>query len=108
MAFTLAAFFRFWAAPLSAGPDIAQFWAFAQVFETHGLDFYQHADATDSSFPFLGWAYVYPPIWLLILWLCSLATPGSFASAEVIDESWRLAMKTPIIMADLAIISASV
>jgi len=103
MAFTLAAFFRFWAAPLSAGPDIVQFWAFAQVFESQGLDFYQHAEATDGTFPYWGWAYVYPPVWLLILWLCSLAAPGSFASAEIIDESWRLAMKTPIIMADLAI-----
>ena len=101
--FTLAAFFRFWAAPLSAGPDIAQFWAFAKVFADNGLDFYQHANATDGSFPFSSWDYVYPPIWLLILRLSLLAAPSSTASAWIIDENWRLAMKTPIIMADLAI-----
>ncbi len=101
--FILAAFLRFWAAPLSAGPDMSQFRAFAQVFESHGLDFYKYADATDSSFPYWGWAYVYPPIWVLILRGCSLIVPGSFASTRVIDESWRMAMKTPIILADLAI-----
>ncbi len=101
--FGLAAFFRFWAAPLSAGPDVIQFWAFAQVFASHGLDFYNYADATDGSFPYWGWAYVYPPVWLLILRIGSLITPGSFASTKMIDESWRLAVKTPIILADLAI-----
>ncbi|MFO8100561.1 MAG: hypothetical protein R6U37_00115 [Dehalococcoidia bacterium] len=102
-AFALAAFFRFWAAPLSAGPDIIQFRAFAQVFESEGLDFYKYADATDGSFPYWGWAYVYPPIWLLILRAGSLITPGSLASTEMVDEGWRLAVKTPIILADLAI-----
>ncbi|MFO8010346.1 MAG: hypothetical protein R6U89_05975 [Dehalococcoidia bacterium] len=99
----LAALSRFWASPLSAGPDIAQFWAFAQVFGEHGLDFYQYADATDGTFPYWGWGYVYPPLWLLILKLGSLATPDSFASVQVIDESWRIAAKTPIILSDLAI-----
>ncbi len=48
-----AAFFRFWAAPLSAGPDVAQFWAFAKMFQLHGLDFYQYAAGNASIFPFL-------------------------------------------------------
>ncbi|MFA4836726.1 MAG: glycosyltransferase 87 family protein, partial [Dehalococcoidia bacterium] len=101
--FLLAAFIRFWAAPISAGPDIAQFWAFADVFHNHGLDFYQYADAKDGTFPFWGWGFVYPPIWLLILGISLLIAPSSAASSQMIDESWRLAMKTPIITADLAI-----
>ncbi len=101
--FILAALARFWAAPFSSGPDVVQFWAFAQTFDSHGLDFYQYAEATDGSFPYWGWAYVYPPLWILILWLGSLATPEAFASTEFVSESWRLVVKTPIILADLAI-----
>lgn len=62
----LAAVIRVWAAPTSAGPDVAQFWAFAKVFQQHGLDFYRYANAQLDIFPMKGWAYVYPPIWLLI------------------------------------------
>jgi len=98
-----AALFRFWAAPLSAGVDVAQFWAFAQVFQLHGLDFYRYADGNASMFPFPGWAFVYPPVWLLILGLSRLAAPASSATGFMVDTSWRLAMKTPIILADLAI-----
>ncbi|MFH1032155.1 MAG: hypothetical protein V1767_06305 [Chloroflexota bacterium] len=103
LALVIAAFVRFWAAPLSAGPDVAQFWAFAKVFQQHGLDFYRYANARTPIFPFQGWGYVYPPVWLLILRLSLFAAPASFASSSVIDTSWRLAMKTPIIFADLAI-----
>jgi hypothetical protein len=98
-----AAFFRFWAAPLSAGPDVAQFWAFAKMFQLHGLDFYQYAAGNASMFPFSGWAFVYPPVWLLMLGLSMLAAPASSATGFMVDNSWRLAMKTPIIFADLAI-----
>lgn len=98
-----AAFFRFWAAPLSAGPDVAQFWAFAKMFQLHGLDFYQYAAGNASNFPFSGWAFVYPPVWLLMLGLSMLAAPASSATGFMVDNSWRLAMKTPIIFADLAI-----
>ena len=98
-----AAFFRFWAAPLSAGPDVAQFWAFAKMFQLHGLDFYQYAAGNASIFPFSGWAFVYPPVWLLMLGLSMLAAPASSATGFMVDNSWRLAMKTPIIFADLAI-----
>ena len=103
VALITAAFFRFWAAPLSAGPDVAQFWAFAKVFKIYGLDFYRYADATLSIFPFKGWGFVYPPLWLLILGLALLAAPASQATALMVDTSWRLAMKAPIIAADLAI-----
>jgi hypothetical protein len=99
----IAALIRFWAAPLSAGPDVAQFWAFAEVFRQHGLDFYRFAEAKLAIFPFKLWAYVYPPIWLLILGLALLAVPSSLASATMVDPGWRLAMKTPIILADLII-----
>jgi hypothetical protein len=98
-----AAFFRFWAAPLSAGPDVAQFWAFAKVFQLHGLDFYRYADGTAAIFPFSGWGFVYPPVWLLTSRLALLAAPLSSATNIMVDTSWRLAMKTPIIAADLAI-----
>jgi hypothetical protein len=98
-----AAYSRFWAAPLSAGQDVAQFWAFAKVFQMHGLDFYRYADASLDIFPTKGWGFVYPPIWLLILSLALLATPMSSATDVMVDSSWRLAMKTPIIAADLAI-----
>lgn len=99
----LAAFFRFWAAPLSAGPDVAQFWAFAKVFQDHGLDFYRYADATLDIFPYPGWGFFYPPIWILTLGLALLFVPSSLVANHVIDISWRIAMKFPIIVADLAI-----
>jgi hypothetical protein len=98
-----AACFRFWAAPLSAGPDVPQFWGFAKVFGQYGLDFYQYADAQLDIFPEKGWRYVYPPVWLLISWLALAAVPGSIATADMVDTGWRTAMKTPIIAADLAI-----
>jgi hypothetical protein len=102
-AFVLAASIRFWAAPLSTGPDVAQFWAFADTFRLHGLNFYQYASALMATFPFYAWGFVYPPVWLLILRLCLLAVPSSAATALWVDTGWRLAMKTPLITADLAI-----
>jgi hypothetical protein len=98
-----AVYIRVWAAPLSAGPDVAQFWAFATVFHSHGVDFYRYASATDGSFPFWGWGYVYPPVWLLVLGICLLAASGSQATEFMVDPSWRLAMKVPLIAADVAI-----
>jgi len=98
-----AAYLRFWAAPLSAGVDVPQFWAFAKVFHTYGLDFYRYADATLDIFPVKGWGFVYPPIWLLILGLALAVVPGSTITETFVSNGWRLAMKTPIICADLAI-----
>ena len=98
-----AAFLRFWAAPLSAGPDVAQFWSFAKVFQTHGLDFYRYADAYTENFPYPGWGYFYPPVWLLLLRVALFFVPASSATDSMIDPAWRFAMKTPIIAADLAI-----
>ncbi len=102
-ALLFAGFIRIWAAPISAGPDVAQFWGFAKLFQIHGLDFYQHADGYDSILPTPGWGFVYPPIWLLFLKVALFASPGSLATSDMVDSSWRLAMKTPIIAADLAI-----
>ena len=99
----LAGFIRFWAAPISAGPDVAQFWGFAKLFQIHGLDFYQYADGYDKILPTPGWGFVYPPVWLLLLRVALFASPGSIATSDMVDSSWRLAMKTPIIGADLAI-----
>jgi hypothetical protein len=99
----LAAFIRFFAAPSASGPDVAQFWAFAEVFRQRGIDFYRFADANQAIFPYQGWAYAYPPVWLLILGLVFLFVPGSYAGPTYIDSSWRLAVKTPIILADLAV-----
>jgi hypothetical protein len=99
----LAAYCRLWAAPISAGPDVLQFWAFAQVFHTYGLDFYRYADASLAIFPYKFWAFVYPPIWLLLLGLALMVVPESTATYITVDSSWRLAIKTPIILADLAI-----
>ena len=99
----LATFIRFWAAPLSSGQDVAQFWAFAKVFQAHGLDFYRYADASSGNFPYYGWGFFYPPIWLLILGLALLFVPSSLVADHMIDTSWRIAMKSPIIVADLAI-----
>jgi len=98
-----AGFFRMWAAPLSAGVDIGQFWGFAKLFESHGLDFYRFADGTDPILPVNGWGYVYPPIWLLILRGALFVSPDSLATASLVDVSWRVAMKVPIIASDLAI-----
>jgi hypothetical protein len=98
-----AAFIRLWAAPLSAGPDVSQFWAFAEVFRQHGLDFYRYAAAKLEMFPFQGWSFVYPPVWLIILGLALVTVPASLATAEMVDPGWRLAMKVPIIIADLMI-----
>jgi len=99
----IAASMRLWAAPLSAGPDVAQFWAFARVFHDHGLDFYRYADASLDIFPFARWGFVYPPVWLLALGLALLFVPSSSATATMVDTGWRIAMKAPIIAADLAI-----
>ncbi len=98
-----AIYIRAWAAPLSAGPDVAQFWALATVFHNHGIDFYQYASATDGTFPFYGWGFFYPPIWLLILGLCLLGASASQAMDLMVDPSWRVVMKSPIIAADAAI-----
>ncbi len=97
----VAAWVRFFVAPFSAGPDVAQFWAFAKVFQSSGIDFYRYADATLDIFPFKGWGFVYPPVWLLSLGMSLAAVPESFASSTVVDLSWRLAMKAPIIVTDL-------
>lgn len=100
---TGAIYIRVWAAPLSAGPDVAQFWALATVFHSHGIDFYQYASATDGTFPFYGWGFFYPPVWLLILGLCLLTTSASQATELMVDPGWRVAMKAPIIAADAVI-----
>jgi hypothetical protein len=99
----LAAFLRFWAAPLSAGQDVAQFWAFARIFQDYGLDFYRYADARLDIFPYAGWGFFYPPVWILILGLALLFVPSSSVAGHMIDTGWRIAEKTPIILADLAI-----
>lgn len=99
----LAAFLRFWAAPLSAGQDVAQFWAFAKVFQDYGLDFYRYADARLDIFPYAGWGFFYPPVWILILGLALVFVPSSSIAGHMIDTGWRVAEKTPIILADLAI-----
>jgi hypothetical protein len=104
----IAAFIRVWPASISAGPDPAQFWAFAKVFQQHGLNFYRYADAQLDIFPMKGWAYVYPPIWVMITRVCLFFSPsGSAASvAGIVSVSPVMApgqSKCPIIMADLAI-----
>ena len=99
----IAGLIRLWAAPISAGPDVGQFWGFAKLFEIHGLDFYRYADGTDKILPVNGWGYVYPPIWLLITRLSLVFSPHSLATSSLVDISWRVAMKVPIIAADLAI-----
>jgi len=105
--FALAPFIRIWAAEISSGPYIVQFWAFAKVFQTYGLDFYRYADAQLAIFPNKGWGFVYPPIWLLILRLCLFFAPSSqvtyVAGNAIANPTWRLAMKIPIIAADLPI-----
>ena len=51
IAVAIAGMVRWWAAPLSAGPDVTQFWAFAQAFHIYGIDFYCYAEATAEMFP---------------------------------------------------------
>jgi hypothetical protein len=102
-AFVVAALVRLWPAPYSAGVDVPQFWAFARVFQEHGLDFYRYADATLPIFPVQGWSFVYPPVWLFSLRMSIWAVPGSLATNDMISMSWRLAEKAPIIAADLVI-----
>jgi hypothetical protein len=103
----IAAFIKLWAASISSGPDPAQFWAFAKVFQQHGLNFYRYADAQLDIFPMKGWAYVYPPIWVMITRVCLFFSPSSSAVSVAgivsVSPSWRLAVKIPIILADLAI-----
>jgi len=105
--FIVAAFIRIWVAEISSGPDVAQFWAFAKVFQLHGLDFYRYADAQLAIFPVKGWGFVYPPIWLLITRVSLFFSPSSqviyTAGNAIANPSWRLALKIPIIAADLAI-----
>jgi hypothetical protein len=101
--FLAAAAARAIAAPLSATQDMAQFWSFAQLFKEHGLDFYQYAGGTEPINPWQGWGYVYPPIWVLLLGLAVVAAPGAGAGQDFVDTAWRVAMKAPIITADLAI-----
>ena len=103
----IAAFIRIWAAEISSGPDIGQFWAFSKVFQAHGFDFYRYADAQLPIFPNKGWGFVYPPVWLLISRVSLFFAPSSqvnyIAGNAIANPAWRLAMKIPIIAADLAI-----
>jgi hypothetical protein len=99
----IAAYIRYWAAPISTGPDVEQFFAFARVFKAHGLDFYRYADAQGDIFPMQGWGFFYPPMWLLLLGLALFVAPGSLVNGQMAASTWRFAMKTPIITADLAI-----
>lgn len=101
--FIMAAYIKFWAAPISTGPDVEQFWAFATVYHAYGLDFYRYADAQLEIFPFKGWGFFYPPIWLIILGIVLFLVPASSSAGLMVESTWRLAVKTPIIMADLAI-----
>ncbi len=98
-----AVFIRAWAVPVSAGPDIAQYWAFAKVFKDTGLDFYRLAGGSGYMFPFDGWSFVYPPVWLLIIRAGLAAVPASFASVFIITTDWRIVEKAPIILADIII-----
>lgn len=98
-----AAWIRLWAVPLSTGPDVAQFWGFAEVFRQHGVDFYRYACGNGDPFPYQGWAYVYPPVWLLVLGAVFLLVPDATASLTHTDIAWRWAAKTPIVVADLVI-----
>src|SRR5512139_1349214 len=90
LALAAAAFIRFRVAPLSTGPDVAQFWAFAEVFRQHGLDFYRYSAAQGDIFPFQSWSYVYPPIWVLILGAVLLTGTFSPATSSAVDAGWRL------------------
>ena len=101
--FLIAAAARALAAPYSATQDMAQFWSFAQLFKEHGLDFYAHYSGTEPINPFYAWGYFYPPIWLLLLGLALAAVPTAMAGEAFTDIAWRIAMKAPIITADLVI-----
>ncbi len=101
--FGIAAAVRAWAAPISSGVDPPQFWAFAKVFTMYGLDFYKYSGGTLPIYPTTGWAFVYPPLWLLISTAAFLFVPGSLATSTMVDVGWRVAMKAPVIGADLAI-----
>jgi uncharacterized membrane protein len=103
LVFFIAAFIRFWAASISTGPDVEQFFAFGRVFKEHGLDFYRYANAQLDIFPMKGWGFFYPPVWLLFLGLALFIVPTSLVNGEMVASTWRFAMKTPIITADLAI-----
>ena len=54
-----------------------------------------------------GWGFVYPPIWLLISRVSLFFAPHSHlinvGGNLIADPAWRLAIKMPIIVADLAI-----
>ncbi len=101
--FYIAIVSRMWAAPFSATQDMAQFWSFAQLFKEHDLNFYAHYDGTEPINPFYSWGFVYPPVWLLLLGLALAAVPMAMAGETFVDTAWRMAMKAPIITADLAI-----
>ena len=47
----LAAVIRVWAAPTSAGTDVAQFWAFARVFQAARSGFLPLRECTARHFP---------------------------------------------------------
>jgi len=99
----VAATIRFWAAPRSAGPDIAQFWSFAKVFSEEGFKFYNFAGAEREIFPYKGWSYNYTPIWLFILYGVHLWAEPDDATTQFVDVSWRVGMKIPLIISDLLI-----
>jgi hypothetical protein len=99
----IAAYIRFWASSISTGPDVEQFFAFAQVFQMHGLDFYRYSDAQLDLFPMKGWGFFYPPIWILLLALSLFLVPSSALGGQMVESIWRVALKAPIITADLAI-----
>jgi len=94
---------RFWAVPLSSGPDVAQFWGFAELFRLHGADFYRYASGQSDLLAHQGWGFVYPPVWLILLGGAYLLIPDAQASLREIDVAWRWAEKTPIVIADLAV-----
>jgi len=43
----------------------------------YGLDFYRYAEAQLDYFPMKGWAFFYPPIWILLLAFSLFLAPGS-------------------------------
>ncbi len=69
---------RLWLAPYTTGSDIAQFAGFADTFLRHGLDFLEYSDghaAGLEGWPY-GWAYVYGPLFIVVLGLLRLAAPS--------------------------------
>ena len=99
----VAVYIRFWAAPISTGPDVEQFFAFAKTIKMYGLDFYRYAEAQLDYFPMKGWGFFYPPIWILLLAFSLFLAPGSSMGGQMVASVWRVAVKAPIITADLAI-----